>query len=253
MARTDGVVVRTYAVTYSAGSRIPSHAHDWHQLVFASEGAMQVETPEGTWVVPPARAVWVPAKTAHVIRMVGRVAMRTLYFRARVARALPTRCSVLGVSPLLRALIERTVELGTLARDRPEQARLLGVIVDELRSLEVSPLELPMPRDARAARLVALLDAAPGAQTPLDVLSRRAGASKRTMERIFQVETGRSLGRWRQQHRLMHALRSLSQDHSVTRTAVEAGYESASAFIHAFRRTFGTTPRRYFADATTDR
>jgi AraC-like DNA-binding protein len=46
---------------------------------------------------------------------------------------------------------------------------------------------------------------------------------------------------------LLHALRLLAAGRPVTAVAFEVGYESASAFIAMFRRTLGTTPRRYFA------
>ena len=40
---------------------------------------MLVSTREGTWAVPPQRAVWMSAGDTHEIRMAGAVAMRTLY------------------------------------------------------------------------------------------------------------------------------------------------------------------------------
>jgi AraC-like DNA-binding protein len=59
-----------------------------------------------------------------------------------------------------------------------------------------------------------------------------------------------SFGRWRQQARLLHALRLLAVGESVTAVALEAGYESTSAFISMFKKTFGTTPGRYHVGAT---
>lgn len=77
-----------------------------------------------------------------------------------------------------------------------------------------------------------------------------AGASKRTIERIFIAQTGMSFGRWRQQARLLHALRLLAVGESVTAVALEAGYDSTSAFISMFKKAFGTTPSRYHIGAT---
>src|SRR5271154_545209 len=89
------VVVRTLAVSYSAGYQLQSHVHaEWDQLIFAQAGVMTIRTERGSWVVPPLRAVWVPARIAHSIEMAGEVSMRTLYFRRRVARALPRDCCV---------------------------------------------------------------------------------------------------------------------------------------------------------------
>src|SRR5262249_37685580 len=76
--------------------------------------------------------------------------------------------------------------------------------------------------------------------------ARRAGASKRTLERLFRSETHMTLGRWRQRLRFVQALRLLAGGQAVTAVAAEVGYQSPSAFVSAFRRQLGTTPGRYF-------
>src|SRR5262249_32489254 len=86
----------------------------------------------------------------------------------------------------------------------------------------------------------------PGDSEPIDRLARAAGASRRTLERVFQKETGMSVGRWRQQARLLHAMRLLARGERVTAIALEVGYESSSAFIAAFSAALGTTPGRYY-------
>jgi len=77
------------------------------------------------------------------------------------------------------------------------------------------------------------------------VLARRSGASARTLQRIFRAETGMTFGTWRQQLRLGHALQALGAGSSVTSVALDAGYASVSAFISAFRHTYGQPPARY--------
>jgi AraC-like DNA-binding protein len=69
------------------------------------------------------------------------------------------------------------------------------------------------------------------------------------LERLFQAETGMTFGKWRQQLRLLHALRQLAMDRPVTEVALEVGYDSPSAFIAMFRGALGTTPTRYFSDS----
>ena len=98
---------RTSAITtliydYPAGYVIPLHFHDRDQLVYASRGVMTVRTPDGTWVVPPNLAVWIPAEISHTITMSGAVAMRTLYFKPKIAKELPRGCCVVNVSTLLK-------------------------------------------------------------------------------------------------------------------------------------------------------
>jgi AraC-like DNA-binding protein len=243
--RTE-LLVRTLAMGYPSGMVLEPHTHAWAQLVYASQGVMSVQTAEGTWVVPPDRGVWIPAGIEHSIAMSGRVSMRTLYLAPALVAALPARCCVLAVPPLLRELILHAIGRGPLRRDVPEHRRLVSVLLDQLRVLPAVPLELPMPRDARAARVAVRLRETPGETAPIERLARAAGASRRTLERLFQRETGMSLGRWRQQARLLHAMRLLAQGEPVTSIALEVGYESASAFIATFKSALGTTPGRYY-------
>src|SRR5262249_53120599 len=153
---------------------------------------------------------------------------------------------VVVVAPLLRELILHTIETGPLRRAVPEHRRLAAVLRDQLRILPSVPLELPMPRDGRAQGIALRLRDEPADNSPVDAIARRAGASRRTLERIFRKETGMSLGEWRQQARLLHAMRLLAGGEPVTSTAFEVGYESTSAFIAAFSRVLGTTPGRYY-------
>jgi AraC-like DNA-binding protein len=244
----DGLLVRTYAVTHpgKGGLEFPTRSVDWDQLAYASRGVMSVRTAQGTWVVPPHRAVWIPAGVAHQVELSGKVSIRTLFFVRGLARALPRRCQAVNVPPLLRELILATIRRGLLHRGVASQARLARVILDQLEVLPAVPLQLPMPREARARRAAELLQARPGEAAPLVQVARAAGASKRTLERLFRMETHMTLGRWRQRLRLIEALRLLAAGHSVTRVALDVGYNSPSAFISAFRRHLGTTPARYF-------
>ncbi|MBI3723594.1 helix-turn-helix transcriptional regulator [bacterium] len=244
--------VRTLSHEFASGHRIPPHSHGWHQLVHATTGVMTVHTPEGAWVVPAHRGVWVPADVEHWIEISGRVAMRTLYVRPAVSRSLPVRCLALNVPPLLRELILHAVEIGTLDRRVRAHVRLLGVILDQLGTIEDAALHLPEPRDPRAQRLSRIVHDDPSDRRTLAELARGTGASKRTLERLFQAETGMSFSRWRRQLRFVEALRSLAAGAKVTGVALDAGYDSLSAFVSAFRRVFGVTPGRYFRTAPSE-
>jgi AraC-like DNA-binding protein len=246
--------VRSFAVTYPHGGRkgvrglAPPCAVDWHQLIYAVRGVVRVRTPRAAWMVPPHRALWVPAGTASALEMVGEVALRMLYVRTG-PRGLPSDCGVVNVLPLLRELIVRVNGIGALDERRPEQGRLAGVVMDELRRLRTIPLQLPLPTDERAARFAQAAAERPQMTTPAAALARRSGASVRTLERLVREETGLSLGQWRRRHLLLHALALLAAEEPVGHVAAELGYSSASAFIVMFRRELGETPARYLAGA----
>jgi len=238
--------ITTLARDYAARHVVALHFHDFDQLVYAARGVMTVKTSGGTWVVPTQRAVWIPAGTPHTIRMSGPVAMRTLYLRPRLAAKLPRGCCVVNVSPLLRELILRACQAGNLGRSVKWQRHLVDVILDHLAEVQTVPLQLPNPTDPRAVRIVEMLAVESGGERSLMELCKAAGASKRTVERIFQREAGMTLGKWRQQYWLMRGLRLLAEGAKVTHAALEAGYSTPSAFISMFRRSLGTTPARFF-------
>lgn len=245
--------VRTLAYDYASGHRVARHVHDLHQFVYAVRGVMTVSSDDGAWIVPPHRGVWVPARVEHEIAMSGAVSMRTVYLDPRVAADLPRECRVVDVPPLLRELILHAVALGSLDRRVPEEARLLAVLLDQLRALpaRVRALHLPQPTDPRVRRLVEKLESDPSDRRALAALARGTGASARTLQRLFRAETGMSFQVWRRQRRLRHALERLASGASVTAVALEAGYQSVSAFVSVFRRTFGQTPGRYFRAPST--
>src|SRR5689334_20157996 len=83
------IQIRTYAVSHSARNEIHEHSHDWHQLIYPSQGVVIVHTTQGSWVVPPQRAVWVSAGTVHRMQMPNPVYMRTLYLKRGISKLLP--------------------------------------------------------------------------------------------------------------------------------------------------------------------
>ena len=246
--RPDGSVwVRTYPLTLPRDHIAPRHTHEWDQLTYAASGVIQIDTDEGVWVVPPHRAVWVPAGIAHVERMYAPVSVRMLYFAEGIAAALPRACRMVNVSNLLRELILHVSRVGALDRRQPPHAHIIGVLLDQLAVLSHVPLQLPMPRDPRAVRLASRLRDQPDEAATLAALARAVGASRRTIERSFQRDTHMTAGEWRRRARLLHAVRRLAEGEAVTNVALEAGYSSVSAFIAVFKKTFGVTPARYVA------
>jgi AraC-like DNA-binding protein len=243
----DGsVLVRTYPVTFPNGYTSKAHTHNWDQLTYAARGVITVHTSKGIWVVPPHRAAWVPAGIEHTEEMSGPVAARSLFLAPGLSESLPRDCSTVNVPPLLRELIIHAVPLGALDTKIPRQARLIGVILDQLEELHTVPLQLPTPSDPRALKTAALLQENPSMPGSLAEIARQVGASKRTIERLFRLETGMPFSQWRKRLRLIHALKLLAEGQPVTSVALEAGYGSTSAFIAMFKKTIGTTPSRYF-------
>ena len=125
--------------------------------------------------------------------------------------------------------------------DDPPQARLVGVILDQLSDLPTAPLRLPLPSDPRARSVAEAVRDDPGRVTPVP-----GGVSRRTLERLFRAETGLPLGQYRERARLLAALPRLARGEPVARVAAEVGYATPSAFGAMFKRVLGVSPTRYF-------
>jgi AraC-like DNA-binding protein len=237
---------------FVAGFKIDPHSHQRAQLIYATAGTMRVATRDDMWVVPPQRALWMPAGIGHSIVMASDVTMRTLYLRGDAATAMPDACRVLSMTPLLRELIVRATELPVQYDEGGPAGHVVALILAELRGLQSLPLQLPMPRDPRLNQLCnALLDA-PGDQRPLEAWAETINVSARTLARRFQIETGLSFGAWRQQARVLEAMGRLGSGAPVTQVALDLGYESVSAFSAMFRRASGASPRQYQKRPATD-
>lgn len=229
----------------SAGMALPFHHHKRAQFVYASEGVMSVTTSTAAYVVPPQRAVWMPAGISHRIDARSRVSMRSLYIRTSDDSDFPAEVCVLQVAPLLRELVISAVAASPGYEPNSPQERLMAVILDQIRIQPVAALALPMPTDHRLQKIVQSLISNPADQRCLDEWAIMVGASKRTLVRLFPAQTGMSFGAWRQQRRLLRALELLAAGNTVTSVALEVGYENTSAFIAMFQRCLGETPSRY--------
>ena len=237
--------VRSLSLTFSDGSHMGRHRHDWAQLVYACSGLMRVEGADQIWLVPPTRAIWIPAGAEHQFRTRGVVAFRTLYVATSRAAEVKRGIGAFEISPLLGELILHILNLQMLDPSVPSHDRLAGVLIDLINAAAAIDLMLPLPQDPRALRLTQQFQAEPQSRSDLPTLAKQAGASVRTLQRCFVTETGMTIDNWRQKARLIASTVALAGGASVTNAALDFGYDSPSAFIAAFRRQFGMTPRQF--------
>jgi AraC-like DNA-binding protein len=224
---------------------IEPHQHERAQLIFATAGTMRVITGAAMWIVPPQRALWMPAGIVHGIEMLDRVSMRTLYLREDAAASMPETCRVLQVSALLRELIVRATELPLHYDEDGATGHLVALLLAELHDSQTLSLHLPMPSSPRLATLCRALLDKPGDQRTLGQWAATVNVSERTLARLFQKETGLSFAAWRQQARVLEAMGRLGSGAPVTQVALDVGYDSVSAFSAMFRRAAGASPSAY--------
>jgi AraC-like DNA-binding protein len=240
-----GVSVATLAYEYSSGFEVPVHAHGSDQLIYATRGIMEVHSGQSVWFIPPHFALWIPARTLHRIHMPVAVSMRTLYFRPGMVRRKQPGCAVLHVSPLLRELIVETVRIGTLRTRHRHERALRDLAILHLEKATSAPTFILLPKDQRGLAVARAILDDPAQARPVRVLCAEAGLSVRTMQRIFQRDVGIDFDTWRRQARLTKAVELLVAGRSVKETAFAIGYSQSSAFVEAFRRTFGNTPKAW--------
>ncbi|MWB79326.1 helix-turn-helix domain-containing protein [Pseudooceanicola sp. 216_PA32_1] len=244
VARASGVIFAA-GTDYPARSRVPPHSHDRHQLMHAISGVLRVSTVAGHWIVPPEHAVWIPAGSEHSVGTLAPVRMRSLYLRPDAMPGAPAEPRVLGMTPLVRALVVEAVAIAESGETGPRADRLADFLLHELPRLPEQPLALPLPGTRSLLRLCQQFLAAPDARAPLDDWATRAGMSRRSLTRHFRAETGLPVEQWRQQACVFAALPRLVAGERVTAVALDLGYDSPAAFTTMFRRMLGRTPRDY--------
>lgn len=232
---------------YPSGLVLASHTHKRGQCLYAIAGVLTVTTTQGSWVVPPRRALWIPAGVAHKVHMGGPTTTRSAYIlpAAAAQAGLPQHCTVISVSPLLHALLSEAVDLPAEYAPGSRDERVMQLLVDEIAIMPSLPLSTPLPQDPRLARLCRALIASPTLEIDIDAMASKADMSRRSFTRLFREQTGMSFSTWRQQACLLAALVRLGRGQSVTHVAMELGYSSTSAFTVAFRRTLGAAPSQY--------
>ena len=275
--------LRAKRLPLAADTQVEPHAHPWAQLAFSATGVMRLTADRGTYLVPPSRAVWIPAGVVHAVNVVEDCELRTLYLYQPAGRCGPAasveegvagagvgaapadggppphaedavwrRCRVLEVSGLLRQLVLAlpTDPDGTRPPDADllQRERLIGALVhDELQRARPVRLGIDLPHDKRLRALCEAVLDDPVRHATLAEWSRDVGASERTVARLFREELGTSFIQWRQQVLLARALALAARRTPMSRIAAELGYASPSAFSAMVRRSVGAPPSRFFA------
>lgn len=247
--RPVGAMAKSYPGGYS-GFR---HSHPRAQFLYAESGTMKVTTDSGTWIVPPHRAVWFPPGCPHQTGALSAVEMRTLYIRPDACpKNAPREPCVLQVSLLLRELVRRSTAMPIEYDEQGPDGRIIALLLDEIQWSRVHVLAMPRLQDARLLIIERALSADPGDTRTIEEWADLAGASPRTLARLFLREVGMSFRSWREQFRALSALSRLMNGGSITTLASELGYETPSAFTAMFRRVMGMTPSQFLSESLSE-
>lgn len=237
--------VLTHSRSMQAESGIVPHAHPRGQLLWASKGVLRVTSDHAVWVVPSTHAVWIPGGLLHQVSSETAAQTRNIYIDPSFSvRQNEQAVIMLKMSPLMREIVLKlTEDAENLAKDRIQRLGL--VALDELDALEPLQLFISSGEDPRLKKLISHIVNHAAQNESLESLSRRVGASVRTIERLFKAETGLTYRQWRSRFRLMNALEHIINGANTTTVAHQLGYLSVSSFTAAFKALFGCTPQEY--------
>lgn len=217
------------------------HSHPFHELLWNERGASTAVVGARVWTITPALGLWMPAGTLHSGSAIAGTWFRATFFGFPTTPSISDTPVAVEITPLLRLLLER------LGDDRLSPASRATTEAMVLDVLEPSPRELLVqgPTSALLRPIAEALRADPGDQRTLAQWATELGVSARTVSRAFTAETGTSFARWVASVRAQHAVALLARGWEVEAVAEEVGYQSASAFGAAFRRTTGLTPSAF--------
>lgn len=259
-----GRPVRAKLRWLAGDTQVMPHSHPWAQVAISTTGVIRLTVSDGTFIVPPSRALWIPAGVEHSVAMVEHADLRTLYFYQPPDHCGPQaldganpypdshawrQCRVLEVSSMLRALVREmptTPDGGTTltATERVREQHLSALICDELSRAAVVKLGVDMPQDKRLRHLCEAVLADPTRHETLADWAQDTGASPRTVARLFRAELGSTFTQWRQQVILAKAVSLAAGRMPMGQIAAELGY-SASAFSAMVRKSVGQPPGRF--------
>lgn len=232
-----------------ADTQVELHTHPWPQLTFSTRGVIRLSTQDGSYIVPPSRALWVPANMPHSINLIEDAELRTVYVHSWMAPAWEN-CEVLEISPLLRALMLAldTTPDGQAPTDPHAAQRerwIAPLLIDELERATQIRIDVPLPADKRLRQLCEGLLRAPASRATLAERAETIGASERTVARMFRDQLGMSWQQWRQQAVLAHAIPLLARGMPVSQVAAASGYATDSAFCAMFKAATGQSPTSF--------
>jgi len=223
------------------------HSHNHGQLIFVSKGTLRLTTPNGAWVVPQQKIVWIPPDKRHSVMCKGLLSSWKIVTPQSYQKFLPPGISVLQTSNLLLVALDSIPENKKMISSGKLKL-LIELIKQELQSAKSKSFGVTLPKSSQFSSLTDVLLKNPEDPRTIDQWAKAIGMSRRTFTRTFVAETGSSFAEWKRTLIFGKALNLLSEGHNVDETANDLGYSSSSAFVAAFGKRFGTTPGQFFSN-----
>lgn len=230
----------------SVGTSVGQHVHQTGQFVVALSGLVGLALGRNRIAFPPSSAAWVPPGCRHEGFLGEGAVSLYCHINPEWAAMLPTEPYRLLLSPMV---IEMLKHFSTLPRRFPmhsHEARLAGVLFEELAAAPKLPISFVLFPDHPALKRIAeSIIQSPQLDRPVASWAQETAMSERTLARLVLKETGLSFGAWRLKIAMLTATQKLLAGERAYEVAAYLGYAAPSAFSSAFRRVFGTSPSTF--------
>ncbi len=231
---------------------ISNHKHDKAQLIYTEGGIIHIETEDNIYYIPPRHLMWIPAGVFHSIRTnTEKAIMRNLYFPVEDNELLFYKKEgiYLANDLLLNLLLFTDKWRADIHIEDKNYSVLLAIkaLLPDICENSV-PLSLPFPKNERLKKVIIYMSNHLEEQISYKKLSKKFGYSERTLNRLFQKETGMSFIKYFTIQKMLRAIELLLENkYTITEIAYAVGYSSAPTFSNTFYKLLGQRPSDYIS------
>lgn len=221
------------------------HKHRTGQLAMAVRGQVIIQLEKEVLAVPVRCAAWVPAGVMHCGELAQGAESIFLMVKTNdeVVKRLPTEPTRLMLNSMTYEMIRHFAEVRPDKVGRAHYEAIARVILEELTMARPLPFTFaPMPNHPVLRQLAEEFSAKGGIKRTNAEWADAVHMTDRTLSRLVLRETGLTFKKWRLHLSLLDSLPMVMEKVNVDVIAQRCGYETASAFISAFKSVFGMTP-----------
>lgn len=229
----------------SEESEYQLHKHSWGQIIFVKSGIVTLAVEKDRFIALYGSAIWIPPNHEHQCYNQKPTRFRAINICEKEAKKLPQFPSLLKLSDIALAIINRFFEQDILSPTTEQDMRKSFVLIDELHNSMVGYSYLPSSQHRLLKPILKELEHNPANRFTLKEWADKVYTTERTLARHFHKELGMGFNEWCQRLRFIHGLALLEQGETIEQIAFKVGYRSASSFITMFQAQSGTTPDRY--------
>ncbi len=241
--RTYGDSAAPWRIWMPAVAVPEQHEKQLHVLLWQVCGDADLVVGGRGHALTAGHALWIPVGVRHEFTVAANSVTMPLFFEAANTATTLTEPTLVTVDRDLQTLmLAYTVSWNTIIKPTPNLARQILALIEESPVLSAV---LPMPSGEPARTIAEALRFNPGDIRSVEKLAESVHTSVRTVERMFQAETGMTLRQWRIRNRMEAAAILLRSNASPGAVAHRVGYTNANAFRRVFKSHFGISPAEY--------